>query len=245
MVNREPDRGDATATPLNVQYRIDRIEKYLAGRWLDFGCADGGYVEEMLARGLDAVSGVDVEEDRVAAAKRRNLSRADFMVFDGCTLPFEDASFDGVFMNEVYEHVADEARALAETRRVLKAGGVLVLISPNRWFPIEGHNVTIGSVTMCPAPLIPWLPERLTHDWTAARNYWPRQLVGDVSEAGFAIDETSFIWPVLETYPWLPSKALAYYHKKFRTWDHVAGLRRFGVSTLVVGIKPALGFARI
>ena len=237
MVNREPDRGDPTATPLNVEYRIDRIAGRLAGRWLDFGCADGGYVEAMLARGADAVSGVDVEEDRIAEAKRRNLARADFMVFDGHTIPFDDQTFDGVFMNEVYEHVADEARALAETRRVLRPGGVLVLISPNRWFPIEGHNVSIGPVTVCPAPLIPWLPERLTHDWTAARNYWPRQLVRDVSNAGFAIDETSFIWPVLETYPWLPSRALAYYQRHFRKWDHMPGLRRFGVSTLVVGIK--------
>jgi hypothetical protein len=114
-----------------------------------------------------------------------------------------------------------------------------VVISPNRWFPIEGHNVTIGSVTVCPAPFIPWLPERLTHTWTAARNYWPRQLERRVREAKFAIKETSFIWPVLETYPWLPRKGIEFYQRHFRTWDHVPGLRRFGVSTLVVGLKPA------
>ena len=42
-------------------------------------------------------------------------------------------------MNEMFEHVADERWALAEILRVLKPGGILVLISPNRWFPIEGH----------------------------------------------------------------------------------------------------------
>jgi SAM-dependent methyltransferase len=239
MVNREPDRGEATATPLNVSYRIDRISKYLSGHWLDFGCADGGYEEELLARGLDAVSGVDVEEERIAEAKRRNVPNTDFTVFDGLTLPFEDACFDGTFMNEVYEHVLDEDHALSEIRRVLKPGGYLILISPNRWFPIEGHNVTIGSMTICPAPLIPWLPERLTHTWTAARNYWPRQLERRVRDAGFAIKETSFIWPVLETYPWLPAKGVAFYRRHFRSWDHVPGLRRFGVSTMVVGVKPA------
>jgi 2-polyprenyl-3-methyl-5-hydroxy-6-metoxy-1,4-benzoquinol methylase len=83
MVNREPDRGVTTATPLNVAYRIDRISRHLSGHWLDFGCADGGYDEEMLARGLDAVSGVDVEEDRIVEAKRRNLPNADYTVFDG------------------------------------------------------------------------------------------------------------------------------------------------------------------
>jgi 2-polyprenyl-3-methyl-5-hydroxy-6-metoxy-1,4-benzoquinol methylase len=239
MVDREPDRGAPTATPLNVAYRIDRIAQHLSGHWLDFGCADGGYVEEMLARGLDSVNGVDVEEDRIAEAKRRSLPNAEFVAFDGATLPFDTGSFDGAFMNEVLEHVADEDRALAEVRRVLKPGGCVVVMSPNRWFPIEGHNVTIGSVTVCPAPLIPWLPERLTHTWTAARNYWPRQLEGRVRDAGFAIKETSFIWPVLETYPWLPRKGIDFYQRHFRTWDHVPGLRRFGVSTLVIGLKLA------
>ena len=162
MVNRELQRGETTATPLNVSYRVDRISKYLSGHWLDFGCADGGYDQEMLARGLEAVSGVDVEESRIAEAKRRNLENADYTAFDGMALPFEDASFDGAFMNEVFEHVADERSALSEILRVLKPGGLLVLISPNRWFPVEGHTVTIGSRTICPAPIVPWLPERVT-----------------------------------------------------------------------------------
>jgi 2-polyprenyl-3-methyl-5-hydroxy-6-metoxy-1,4-benzoquinol methylase len=240
MVSREPDRGAPTATPLNVSYRIDRISKYLSGHWLDFGCAQGGYDEAMLAQGLDAVSGVDVEESRIAEAKRRNLPNADYTAFDGMTLPFEDASFDGTFMNEVLEHVADEKQALSETFRVLKPGGVLVLISPNRWFPVEGHYVTIGSKSIGPAPLIPWLPERVTRNWTVARNYWPRQLERQVRDAGFAIVEVSFIWPVLETNPWLPPKGIAWYQRHFRQWDHIPVIQRFGVSTMVVGVKPAV-----
>ena len=228
MVNREPDRGETTATSLNVSYRVDRISRYLSGHWLDFGCADGGYDGEMLARGLDAISGVDVEETRIADAKRRNLRNADYTAFDGLRLPFSDASFDGSLMNEVFEHVADESRALSEVFRVLKPGGVLVLTSPNRMFPVEGHNVTVFSKTICPAPLIPWLPERVTRNWTAARNYWPRELEAHVRNAGFAIKELSFIWPVLETYRWLPPKGVAWYQRHFRKWDLVPGLRRFG-----------------
>ena len=34
----------------------------------------------------------------------------------------------------VLEHVADEDRALSEIRRVLKSGGCVVVINPNRWF---------------------------------------------------------------------------------------------------------------
>lgn len=239
MVTTEPDRGKSTATPLNVNYRVDRISSYLSGRWLDYGCATGGYNAEMLSKGVETLVGVDVEEDRIEEAKRRGLPNAEYTLYDGHTLPFGAATFDGVLMNEVFEHVPNEAMALAEVHRVLKPGGVLVLISPNRWFPVEGHNVHIGSKVFCPAPLIPWLPERLTRNWTRARNYWPRQLVRHVVAGGFAIRETGFIWPVLEFYPWLPPRGVKWYQRHFRTWDRVPGLRRFGVSTMVIGIKAA------
>ena len=239
MVTNEPERGLSTATPMNVGYRVDRIADYLSGHWLDFGCADGGYGQEMLRRGLDAITGVDVEESRIVDAIGRNLPNADYRAISGDTLPFDDASFHGVFMNEVFEHVADETRTLAEVFRVLEPDGVLVLISPNRWFPVEGHVVTVGSRTICPAPLVPWLPEVVTRRWTSARNYWPRQLERHVRDAGFVIVETEFIWPVLETYRWLPPRGVTWYRRHFRHWDHVPVLRRFGVSTMVVGVKPS------
>lgn len=241
MAGREADLGRNTATPLNVTYRIDRISKYLSGHWLDFGCAEGGYDAEILARGADAVTGVDVQESRIVAARQRNTPQTTYVVFDGLTLPFPDAQFDGVFMNEVFEHVDDEQRALSETRRVLKPGGHFVLISPNRWFPVEGHNIVIGSKEIGPAPLIPWLPERLTRKVMVARNYWPGQLEEHVREAGFSIQEVGFIWPVLEYYRWLPDRGIQWYQRHFRTWDQLPALRRFGVSTMVVGVKPALG----
>ena len=240
LVNRRLEPGITTATPLNVSYRVDRISKYLSGHWLDFGCADGGYDEEMMARGLDAVTGVDVDGSSIDAARSRNLPNANYTPYDGNTLPFADGSFDGALMNEVFEHVADERRVLAEIFRVLKPGGLLILISPNRWFPVEGHYITIGSKNIGPAPLIPWLPERLTRSITVARNYWPSQLERHVREAGFAIKEIGFIWPVLERYQWLPSKGIVWYQRNFRRWDHVPILRRFGLSTMVVGVRPQL-----
>ena len=43
---------------------------------------------------------------------------------------FPDASFDFVIANHVLEHVADDARALAELRRVLRPGGRAILQTP-------------------------------------------------------------------------------------------------------------------
>ncbi len=45
-------------------------------------------------------------------------------------MPFEDQSFDVVIANHVLEHVADDRRAVAEIRRVLRPGGHAILQTP-------------------------------------------------------------------------------------------------------------------
>lgn len=47
------------------------------------------------------------------------------------TLPFPDGHFDLVLMTEVIEHLFDPDHALLEIHRVLAAGGVLVVTTPN------------------------------------------------------------------------------------------------------------------
>ena len=237
----KPDPGRNTAIPTNVAYRVGRIAPYLAGRWLDYGCAEGGYASALLSHGASAVVGVDVEPRRITEASARRISDAAFYVFDGYRLEFPDESFDGTFMNEVLEHVADEEKSLSDIFRVLKPNGYLILMSPNRWFPIEGHAVTIGGFRFGPAPLIPWLPERLTRSWTDARNYWPHQLVAHVRKAGFSVKQVGFIWPVLEQYPWLPAPLISAYRRRMNRLDKVRGLRRFGLSTLIIAVKPPTG----
>lgn len=60
------------------------------------------------------------------------------------SLAFRDVSFDGVFLNEVLEHVRDETKTLRELHRVLRPRGYLALMSPNHWFPFEGHGVRVA-----------------------------------------------------------------------------------------------------
>src|ERR1700727_286298 len=88
-----PLPGNSTARPLNVSYRIDRIADLVQGRWLDLGCADGGYAAELLRQGATEVIGVDTEEERVAQATARNLPHASFQVAYGEDLPFPDGHF--------------------------------------------------------------------------------------------------------------------------------------------------------
>ena len=74
------------------------------------------------------------------------------VVGDACDLNYEDNSFDLVFSNSVIEHVGsmdDIERFAKETSRV---GKEVYIQTPNRWFFIEPHIVTL---------FIHWLPRKL------------------------------------------------------------------------------------
>jgi SAM-dependent methyltransferase len=49
---------------------------------------------------------------------------------DAVALPFSDEVFDAVFIFDVLEHIEDDARVLAEIRRVLRPGAKLLLTVP-------------------------------------------------------------------------------------------------------------------
>jgi SAM-dependent methyltransferase len=77
--------------------------------------------------GWDA-QGVDISQDAVGFCRSRGL---DCRQAPAGALPFADGSFDVLTAWHVLEHMADAARALAEWRRVLRPGGLLILETPD------------------------------------------------------------------------------------------------------------------
>jgi SAM-dependent methyltransferase len=67
--------------------------------------------------GVDVASSPEVDE--------RVRSDAEFVTFDGTTLPFEDATFDLVYCKQVLEHVRHPDALIAEVARVLAPEGRL------------------------------------------------------------------------------------------------------------------------
>jgi SAM-dependent methyltransferase len=101
---------------------------------LDAGCGGGSLAVAMASRGYRVV-GVESSPDCVTRARRRvSQSGVAGMVSinqaDVTALPLADASVDAVVSGEVLEHVADDAAAAAEYRRVLRPGGACIVSVP-------------------------------------------------------------------------------------------------------------------
>lgn len=97
---------------------------------LDAGCGVGGTSAALHARGADVIA-VDRDPARLEAVARA-LPDIDVEQADLEELPFPDASFDAIVLQDVIEHVTAPYEVLCELARVLVPGGVLYLSTPNR-----------------------------------------------------------------------------------------------------------------
>ena len=103
-------------------------------RVLDLGCAGGFMAEALAARGA-VVTGLDPAVAAVAAGRaqsRATGSGVGYLAGTGEHLPLADRSFDVVVCVDVLEHVRDLTAVIAETRRVLRPGGLFLFDTINR-----------------------------------------------------------------------------------------------------------------
>ena len=115
-----------------ASYRFAR--DYCAGkRILDLGCGSG-YGAASLADAAESIVAVDISSEAIElAAQRYRTANLSFrQIHAGDALPFADETFDVVLSFQVIEHVADEAAYLREARRVLKPGGKMIIVTPDR-----------------------------------------------------------------------------------------------------------------
>lgn len=94
-------------------------------RWLDVGCGNGAFTEEVVTRCAPAtVIAIDPSADQLAYARTRPAAKsADFRVGDAQKLLFAENSFDVAVMALVICFLADPPRAVAEMTRVVRPGG--------------------------------------------------------------------------------------------------------------------------
>ncbi len=115
--------GQAKEVERRINDRTSAVLELAAGR---------GYNLAYLAARRPEIqfAGVDIAQGHIRAARSRlrKLSNVELAVGDFQRLPFADSSFGLVYAVEGLCHATDTPRALAEASRVLRPGGVLVVI---------------------------------------------------------------------------------------------------------------------
>jgi ubiquinone/menaquinone biosynthesis methyltransferase len=101
-------------------------------RALDLACGTGDITYALGDRGARAV-GLDITPRMLELARaKRGSGRPAFLAGDIMALPFADAAFDLVTTGYGIRNVPGIAQALAEVRRVLRPGGVLLSLDFDR-----------------------------------------------------------------------------------------------------------------
>jgi ubiquinone/menaquinone biosynthesis C-methylase UbiE len=133
---------------------------------LEVGCGTG-VITEMISElpGVSRAVGVDPSPYFVDRAQWRAPSLR-FEVGDGRALPFADESFDGVVFATTLCHIPEPGLALAQARRVLRPGGVLVVYDGDyatTTVAADPHDPLQACADAAIAALVhdPWLVRRL------------------------------------------------------------------------------------
>jgi SAM-dependent methyltransferase len=214
-----------------LQDRIDTIVRP-SDVVLDAGCGSGRVFAHGLSGRAQRVVGVDVTDE-----PRGNPNIDDWAKADLRHLPFSRETFNLIVMSHVAEHLTEPQQVISECARVLRPGGRLLLLTPNRW-----HYVPLVAQAMPHA-----LHVRFNR-WRGvdAQDVFPTQyrantasrLLELCSDAGLEVQsldrfETE---PEYLAFHLVPYTLGVGYERAVNRLDTLAGLR---VNLLLVARKPA------
>jgi ubiquinone/menaquinone biosynthesis C-methylase UbiE len=125
FLNANNRQGNARTVALLGLQRGDRV--------LEVGFGNGRTVPDVMGRATDLkYAGVDISRTMVDEAARFNAAlvaagAASFHLASAEELPFADGTFDRVYSTGVVHFWAAPATPLAEVRRVMTAGGLMIM----------------------------------------------------------------------------------------------------------------------
>jgi ubiquinone/menaquinone biosynthesis C-methylase UbiE len=96
---------------------------------LEIGVGSGSVAQQLLSAAPElAWTAIDIDPlmTQAASTRLRGFAGASVKTADATAMPFPDESFDSVVSCLMLHHIIDWERAVAETARVLRPGGIFV-----------------------------------------------------------------------------------------------------------------------
>lgn len=141
---------------LRLAEQAETLEKLLhhdtiyapGAKVLEAGCGIGAQTVILAKKNPKAeITSIDISRGSLEIAKENveteRIPNVSFRQADIFSLPFEEESFDHVFVCFVLEHLGNPAEALKNLKRVLKPGGTITVIEGDHgscYFYPEGKN---------------------------------------------------------------------------------------------------------
>lgn len=141
--NYDSIAGDFSLTRDHVWEEFSIFNDYIKNedKILDLGCGNGRLLETLKSKDVFYV-GLDNSKNLIEIAKKRwcydeeSKKNKRFIVGDALSLPFPDNSFNKIFSIAVLHHIPSKKYRedfLAEAKRALVPGGILILTVWNIW----------------------------------------------------------------------------------------------------------------
>ena len=155
--NPRKRRSWAADNPGNMAIRAELVSAVLElageqlsrnGKILDIGCGGGWMLDQLAQRRIEPnrLHGVDLIEARVETARRR-LPQADIRRADARSLPYPNGEFELLLMFTCLSSMPDREsldQAVAEVKRVLATGGLLLSYEPRIPNPFNSATIHVS-----------------------------------------------------------------------------------------------------
>ncbi len=147
------------------QWTLKLFIKYLRGSILEVGCGIGNFTKTLTKYGQ--VTSIDINKDYLDSTKQLvkgkaligygNIEKGDYF--------FKDKKFDTVICLNVLEHIKDDQKVLKNLNKLIRTGGLLILLVPAHKSLFSEIDKAIGHY----------------------RRYHKDKLLKDIKHAGFNI----------------------------------------------------------
>ena len=160
-------------------------EEHNLGDVVEFGCGTG-YFTKVIAQNAECVIATDLSDEmlEVARTQLKAFQNITIQKADCENVSFPSGKFDTVFMANVIHFIENPLKALQESYRILKDGGLLLLVDYTgysmKWF--EKMKLGIRFIKKC------GMPPRY-----AQSNLSPDEFSSLVEGAGFTLEQIQLI----------------------------------------------------